>query len=97
MGRGDVLGRYTLSKLKPIIEETMNRLNDHENKTCPGCNLDVSKIALVNLVYSFEVCYCRKDKIGHLVETAWHKSCFVSARQALDAITLADKKGSEAL
>lgn len=41
---------------------------------CPGCMKDVSKVRLVNLVYTFE-----ENNEKSLVETAWHKQCFIDA------------------
>lgn len=45
------------------------------NSICPGCNKDVSRVRLVNLVYTFE-----ESEPNRLVETAWHKQCFVDAQ-----------------
>lgn len=44
------------------------------NKTsiCPGCGQSCSRVALVNLVYTFE-----SGDDNTLVETSWHKDCFL--------------------
>ncbi|MFA6134436.1 MAG: hypothetical protein WC869_10530 [Phycisphaerae bacterium] len=54
---------------------------DHNySSTCPGCGKDCSSTALVELVYTFEVCHCEPNEPGggHLVETTWHKDCYAA-------------------
>lgn len=42
---------------------------------CPGCNKDVSRIRLIDLVYTFK----ESDGDNRLMEIAWHKKCFIDA------------------
>ena len=43
---------------------------------CPECGGDCREVALIKLVYTFEVCNCGKIGYAHLVEQLHHRSCF---------------------
>jgi len=42
---------------------------------CPACKRDISRVALVNLVFTWE------PVDDELIETGWHKDCYLSAQQ----------------
>ncbi len=44
---------------------------------CPLCGEDVSKIAIVKLVYTHVPCDCGEPDYTHLVEQLWHKNCYL--------------------
>jgi hypothetical protein len=48
-----------------------------DRKTCPRCGEDVGRVALVDLVYTFEACECAAAKYRHLEETIYHRACFL--------------------
>jgi hypothetical protein len=51
---------------------------------CPNCNQDCMNTAMVDLVYTYEVCSCAEfPQYPHLVERLWHRQCFINARGAL--------------
>lgn len=43
---------------------------------CPRCADPVMTVAMVNLVYTHEVCSCGTPNYAHLVETLYHRACF---------------------
>ena len=44
---------------------------------CPKCGEDCSTVALIDLVYTFEP----HPTENELIETIWHRKCFISAQQ----------------
>lgn len=57
-------------------KDLLKMIKGHPNKkNCPKCGVDVSTTALVDLVYTFEGCDCKKVPYKHLVETIWHRHC----------------------
>lgn len=55
----------------------LNSIKDRcKGSLCQGCNQDCGGTALVDLVYTFEICRCEKADYSHLTETLWHKTCF---------------------
>jgi len=44
---------------------------------CPECGQSIMQTAIVDLVYTFEVCTCDEVPYTHLMETIWHRRCFV--------------------
>jgi len=54
---------------------------------CPGCQKNIGRVALVDLVFTWEPV---KDE---LVETGWHKSCYLSAQQSVEP-TVSKRGGS---
>ena len=45
---------------------------------CPACKRDISRVALVNLVFTWE------PVVDELVETGWHKDCYLSAQHNVE-------------
>ena len=51
----------------------------HDNQdACPECGKDTN-VAIVTLVYTFEVCKCGRPDYDHLIEQLWHRACFVGS------------------
>jgi hypothetical protein len=48
----------------------------HIREDCPLCGDPVRTVAILNLVYTFEVCECGAPKYTHLVETLYHRACY---------------------
>lgn len=42
---------------------------------CPGCNKDVSRVRVIDLVYIFK----ESDDDKLLIQIPWHKQCFIDA------------------
>ena len=40
---------------------------------CPGCRADLTRVAVVELAYVFDVCECGTPDYPHLVEQLWHR------------------------
>lgn len=55
-------------------------LGHPEQTNCPLCKQDLLRVALVELLYVFEVCLCGKPAYPHLVEQLWHRVCFLKER-----------------
>lgn len=52
---------------------------DHaRNRACRVCGGDTHRAAMVHLAYTFEACNCPSAPYTHLVETLWHRRCFVA-------------------
>lgn len=67
------------AQVQPVVtlDDFLQTLKTHPwRKECPNCNQDCSPIAMVNLVYTWEICHCGVANYPHLVETIWHKECF---------------------
>lgn len=57
---------------------TMHNPNRHTVfQNCPMCGEDVSRIAVVKLIYTYATCECGEPDYTHLVEQLWHKACFL--------------------
>lgn len=56
--------------------------DDCKNRTCPECGKDCRGVALVNLVYTWEVCNCGKVDYEHLSPTLHHRDCFLKCKEA---------------
>jgi hypothetical protein len=44
---------------------------------CPVCKDDLMRVAVVDLIYSFELCSCGSPEYEHLVEQLWHRACMI--------------------
>ena len=58
-----------------VIKHRQDRHTIFQN--CPVCGEDVSKIAIIKLVYTHAICECGTPEYPHLVEQLWHKGCFI--------------------
>ena len=48
----------------------------HGNRhLCPRDRIDLMKIPVTSLAYTFELCRCGKPAYEHLVEQLWHRGC----------------------
>ena len=49
------------------------------SNNCLGCGKSISRTALTELCYTFEVCPCNDYEYSgkHLGEAVWHKVCFL--------------------
>lgn len=57
-------------------QDLLETLPSHRRLTvCPACHEDISRTALVDLAYTFEVCHCAVAGYPHLVETIYHREC----------------------
>ena len=45
---------------------------------CPVCIKNCGRVALSELVYTWEPCDCEKANFVHLSPTVWHKECFLN-------------------
>jgi len=59
------------------VDEKWGRSIDHDwNNNCPGCGRNCATVALVDLLWTEEVCHCDQVPFPHLVRTTWHKACY---------------------
>lgn len=68
------------SDFKELISDSNNGggiLLHHDCERCKGCGAVVSAEPLTKLVYTFEACHCDESATPHLIETLWHRWCFV--------------------
>lgn len=69
-------GQMNRGKHLPYLETVWG----HPDKDlCPFCGKDYRNTALVDVVYAFEPCRCSKADYEHLVETTYHRDCFMAA------------------
>lgn len=58
-------------------KQLLETIREHpEKKTCPRCKEEISRVALVNLVYAFEPCDCDAAPYVHLTKTIYHRDCY---------------------
>lgn len=50
----------------------------HRQTACRRCGKDMGRVGIPDIVYTFEICKCSVATFAHLIETLWHRSCFVS-------------------
>ena len=61
-----------------LIDAWSAQAGNHQHATgCPICGKDMAKVGIVHLVYTFESCDCGEPKYRHLIETLWHRDCFL--------------------
>ena len=64
----------------PTAEQVLKDAYHHPDRyKCPACGDDVSRIAMVRLVYTYEPCDCDIADYTHLVERVYHRECFIKA------------------
>ena len=65
----------------PTGEDFIETLRDHHSiaRKCRICKSETARTAIVDLVYTFEVCSCELAPYDHLVETLYHRKCFEAA------------------
>ena len=59
-------------------------MNEHRiSNKCFGCGESISRCALTELCYTFEVCPCDDYQFHgkHLGEAVWHKRCFMEIQE----------------
>ena len=62
-------------------QQILNLTKRHRlNYKCKVCEDDCSAVALVELVYVFELCGCEEAEYTHLVEQLYHRHCFKAER-----------------
>lgn len=59
-------------------KQLLETIHGHpEKKKCPHCKEEISRVALVDLVYAFESCDCDAAHYVHLTKTIYHRDCYV--------------------
>lgn len=51
---------------------------NEKTSVCPSCGQNCDHTAAVDVIHTTEVCNCKAWEYPHLVETSWHKQCFVN-------------------
>ena len=46
---------------------------------CPGCGHDMLRVGVVDIAYVYEPCTCDLATYTHIVETLWHRRCFLKS------------------
>jgi hypothetical protein len=54
------------------------RSSGHRITACNRCGKDMNRVGIPNIVYTFEVCHCPQASFAHLIETLWHRPCFMA-------------------
>ena len=61
---------------KGQVENIVSCESEGSADKCFICGDDITKVALVKLIYNFEECYCNAEVFNHLVKRASHKDCY---------------------
>lgn len=60
------------------VSDVLRTIDGHPDKRlCPVCSEQMARVALVDIVYAFEPCDCAVAPYRHLVQTLYHKNCFL--------------------